>query len=485
MLYQEKYIKYKNKYINLKNLQKGGLDCDNERVFNNIHGTCWMISIQMIFSFGDVTSNSIECIMKSLKMSDKEKYINTQIQIVENDCNLKKVLPNNIFNIDKINYLKIIIDKFIDRYNSKVFNINKKEIILDDTKNPKRCELLILNNFKELFNEYILDKDTSGGDMDEQYLFTNILSIFFLNYKVSFINYYPNNFNNIEYDDQNDIGILISTIDHVCCFFICNNIEKYCNDNDNKIYTCNWKKLLKKTSDINNLYIKENDCIIILNKEQYKCYENKSEISKVLCLTIISKNIKINNLDNQINNIINKRNLDTITDSKLLNILGEIYEFGCLGIKKNYKKAIEYYKISADKGNSHSQYSLAMIYYYSKGEEQNHTNAFKYFSLTAEQGNNSALYQLGLMYYNGHSVKPSFPTAIEYFTLAADQENIEAQDFLGNYYYKMYMEYKDVKKYYKYVIKYYNNAIKYNKLAVQHGNSNSKLLLQKLYNLSK
>jgi hypothetical protein len=59
MSYYEKYMKYKNKYISLRHdasaknvvLQSGGLDCNNDRVYKNILGTCWMVAIQTIFFF--------------------------------------------------------------------------------------------------------------------------------------------------------------------------------------------------------------------------------------------------------------------------------------------------------------------------------------------------------------------------------------------------------------------------------------------------
>ena len=46
--------------LNSKLKQKGGMDCVNDRVFKNILGTCWMISIQMMMCFGDATKDQIE-----------------------------------------------------------------------------------------------------------------------------------------------------------------------------------------------------------------------------------------------------------------------------------------------------------------------------------------------------------------------------------------------------------------------------------------
>ena len=44
-----KYIKYKKKYLSLKNQLGGLIDCDDKYYFfENFQGTCWMISILMI-----------------------------------------------------------------------------------------------------------------------------------------------------------------------------------------------------------------------------------------------------------------------------------------------------------------------------------------------------------------------------------------------------------------------------------------------------
>jgi TPR repeat protein len=467
MSYQQKYIKYKNKYMYLKKIQKGGLDCNNEIAFKNILGTCWMITIQMIFSFGDVTSKSIECIMKSIQINDKIKYINAQIQKVKNDNNLKKVLPNNIFNIDKIDYLKNILDKFIDRYTSKVLNINSEKLVINPKKNTKRCELLLQNNFKNLFNEY--NENTVGGNIIEEYLFANILSIFFLGYKINFISYYQNNFNKIEYNDKEDIGIIVEIYKHVCCFFICNNTQKYYNDNDNKIIDCNWKELLQQTNDTNNLYIKNKECLIILNKEQYKYYKNKFELSKVLCLTLVTKNLKNNKLINQINNIINKKNLDNIYDKSLLTILGNYYEKGVL-VDQNYKNTLKYYKLAADQGDDYAQYYLGMIYQNGEIVEQNYQKALDYYSQSACRGNALAQYNLGWMYYNAKGTEQNFQEAIKYFKSSAEQGYDKALHNLAGMYYDgegVTQDYKEAAKYYTF--------------AADQGYVNSQYILAEMY----
>ena len=342
--YLEKYLKYKSKYQKLKNIQKGGIPCTKEDVFKNLFGTCWAVSIQMIITFGDVTGDNLNKIMSSFKVDDNYEhninskicFINRQIERVQNDSELKQVFPTDIFNHDNISKLKIILDSFIDRYYSKVFkikNLLKKE--LNDKDNPKRCELVIAKNFKKLFNSYTdfseeenLDTNLYGGNIIDDYLFSNLLSTFFLGYKVSFKNYYENDFNKIEYIDDTDIGIIIFIKNHACCFFTCNGTEKYYNNLDKIIYDCHWKEQLKKSNDNgNSLYVKNNSCLIFLNKESYESYPNKNTISKVYNLIVVSKYKADNLLDNEIQKLINKTNLESINDKLLQYYIGSYYNF--------------------------------------------------------------------------------------------------------------------------------------------------------------
>jgi len=78
MDYKNKYLKYKNKYIALKSnvfnniliksynnkpelVQIGGvLPCNKDLFFHNNFGTCWNISIDMIFLFGHLTQDIVQ-----------------------------------------------------------------------------------------------------------------------------------------------------------------------------------------------------------------------------------------------------------------------------------------------------------------------------------------------------------------------------------------------------------------------------------------
>ena len=120
--YKDKYLKYKNKYLQLKKIQKGGsVDCND--VYNNALGTCWAVAIHTIFTFGEATSGHLETIMKSFNLfsvfDSQNDFIANQIQKVQQNLQFKNIFLDYIYS-DNILYLQNILNKFIHRYYSKV-----------------------------------------------------------------------------------------------------------------------------------------------------------------------------------------------------------------------------------------------------------------------------------------------------------------------------------------------------------------------------
>ena len=156
------------------------------------------------------------------------------------------------------------MNKFIERYNSKITLPEKPENIEFDLSNPERCELVIAQNFKKLFEYSILTihEDSYEADVLSAFLFANLLSLFFLNHKVSFTNHYDN-FNLINFDINNDLGIIMQIESHYCCLYICDGKQKFYNDNNKIVYDCEWIKLLKTT---NTLYVEKDKNLSMANK---------------------------------------------------------------------------------------------------------------------------------------------------------------------------------------------------------------------------
>jgi TPR repeat protein len=440
-----KYIKYKTKYLNLKydNNQYGGGIVPCDKGYNNAFGTCWAVSLQTILSSGHLTSDQLNETMKSFQKDDgsvtaikenSEKFIEQQIKEIQSNTELTNAFAHyKIFEHGKIDFLKDILRTFIERYYNKFMDIQftKKPLgYINPRTNKQRCEYRIANDFQKLFDlSHLIERKSEFGEfVYGQYLFCNLLSIFFLDYKVSFRNYY-NNFSSIEFDDKNDLGILISIKDHVCCLFICDG-EKFYNDNNKKIYNCKWKDLLRQGTTGKQLYIIEGCLEFIDDIKTYK--GDIKKISKVFYLTVISKHTKEDTtLDIDIKRLLEFTELDKIKDMEIQEIVGEHYDK-----KHQFYEALKFYDLAAKQGYYLYQYNLGIMLYKGEGGVQDYVQAREYFKLAADQGYANAQYMLGTMLYKGDGGVQDYVQAREYFKLAADQGHANAQYELGKMLYK-------------------------------------------------
>jgi hypothetical protein len=337
-----KYIKYKTKYLNLKydNNQYGGGIVPCDKGYANALGTCWAVSLQVILSSGHLTSDQLNKIMESFQQGvasvigikeNIEKFIEQQIREIKSNTELTNAFAHyKIFVDDNIVIVKDILRTFIERYYNKFMDIQftpKPFGYINPKTNQERCEYRIAISFNKLFNTSHIGQPSNnfGNFIYSWYLFCNLLSIFFLDYKVSFTNYYDN-FNTIIFKDDNDLGILIqitnNIVKHVCSLFICNDKQKFYNDNDKdqKIYDYNWKDLLQQGTTGKKLYIVNGN---LQYGEYNESYMGKS-IFKVEFLTVISKyNEEDTTLDEDIKTALIGNQLTTIKDRSLLTTIGK------------------------------------------------------------------------------------------------------------------------------------------------------------------
>ena len=433
MDYYNKYIKYKTKYLELKydNNQYGGVIVPCNKGINNFIGTCWAVAIHMILFFGHLTSEEFYKIMEQFKISTiaeeritlRDSFIEEQIERVDKDLHLYDFLPAYIFKQPKRYFLKIMLTKIIDRYNSKVFEspITIKPSDINDKTNPQRCETVISENYKKLFDYEIINygSNQSGGAAEQEgYLFCNLLSIIFLKHKVSFTNYY-NNFSLIDFKDETDLGILITIEGHVCCLFICNGKGQYYNDNDKQIYTCDWKELLNTTAT--NLYVKRYGCLQFIDDSTIDM-NDEALISKVLYLTKISKYEKDSELDNDILKALTLTHTETIRDPNLLLNLGEMYYWGKGGIDKDLTKAFDFYTRCVNNGGILPRVYSALgdMYYNGTVVKKDLKKAFDLFTISVNNrlSHPFAYYMLGTMYEDGINTTVNLKEAFKLYTQA-------------------------------------------------------------------
>ena len=473
MSYYEKYVKYKNKYIALKHdasaknvvLQSGGLYCNNYRVYKNMLGTCWMVAIQTIFSFGDATSGLLE---KNIKEVRNLKFLIERAKLIPG---VEDILPG-IFDPPKVDYLMNILRKFKERYKSKVYGVRNANYPHGaKLENKDRCELVIAKNCKYLtkdIDNFISGSSSYAATIISEYLFSNILSIFLLGWKTSFTNYYNCEFSNIIYNSD-DLGIIIQINGHSSCFFVCNGVEKYYNDNDNEIIDCKWKKMLKKTSKHNCLYIQEKGCVLLLTDEEYNMRRDKSILYKIEILAVLSKAWRPNSFDNDMQHLI-KGNYSEIKDIKLNILVGEWYNFEMF----NIPNAIKHYEMASDQGNIWAQTQLGDIYVYDPNVKDIH-ESIKYYEMAADQGNIYAQKRLGDIYLTEPHVK-DIHESIKYYEMAADQGDKDAQNKLG-YIYETRLTVNTTNE----AINNRNNSIKYYEMAADQGYSSAQVKLGDIY----
>ena len=108
-------------------------------------------------------------------------------------------------------------------------------------------------------------------------------------------------------------------------------------------------------------------------------------------------------------------------DAGAQNHLGILYLFGGDGIKKDSRKAIHWFQLSATQGNSNAQYELGVLYEEGEGVAKSYPKAIHWFRLSATQGNSNAQYELGVLYEEGEGVAKSYPKAIHWHLLVWPQ----------------------------------------------------------------
>lgn len=455
-MYYDKYMKYKNKYLQLKNQIGGETFC--EKAYKNILGTCWAVAIQTMLTFSDVTSKNLKTVMQSFDFKTKNDFIKNRIEQVKSNPQLNDFFPNNIFNHLNDIYLKNVLDKFIDRYYSKVLEIKNPKTPIETmyiVSNKGRCEFQIDQNFKKIFNipfyKYI-KKSIHGGNYYDDFLLSNLLSIFFLNHKVSFKRYFFDEYNLINFDNQNDIGIIVFIKGHACCLYMCDGQPKYYNDNDYEVYNFDWINLLKKTSHTDKLYVKKGFGLLVLNDELLK-HEIIEDISIVDYLIVVSKHNKDTDFDIDLINELNL-NLDKINNIDILVKVGKGYEeegnyekatksyelawkkevnyeilYNLIRLNKSFKKydkVIYYYKIGVNLGNKQFMWELGKFYNFLGKDKE----ALKYLKMADSKKSFAIKYDIAIL-----NVKmKNFEEAFKNFKTIADEVGIQFHLIVGYMY---------------------------------------------------
>lgn len=110
--------------------------------------------------------------------------------------------------------------------------------------------------------------------------------------------------------------------------------------------------------------------------------------------------------------------------------LGIYYAKG-LGVEKNLVEAVKWFRKAAEQGNVRAQFNLGVCYAFGLGIEKNLVEAVKWYRKAAEQGEPVAQYFLGVCYANGNGVEKNLVEAVKWYRKAAEQGVADAQFDLG------------------------------------------------------
>jgi len=283
MSYLDKYLKYKNKYLQLKKQIGSGINCDDISKFglNNRIGSCWNVTIQTVMFYGDPYRDEIQ---EKLEKFSSETIINNAIK----NNNLELLLPSHL--LDENNKIldsskKLLVDfiedfkkrfliKIEDSYNNKIDSSDTNKTKLN-RRNSFTCEIDFVTKF---FNLYKINKETYGGSFYDSKKLFNLLYVTLVNRGIDLLDILPFqiiDLKEIKKSFSIEIIIKIDHESHAVTFFKCNGAEKFCNNN--KIIDYKWSSFFEKLIDLNknkiNYKIKLHKLegpIIFFNNKLYK-----------------------------------------------------------------------------------------------------------------------------------------------------------------------------------------------------------------------
>ena len=126
-------------------------------------------------------------------------------------------------------------------------------------------------------------------------------------------------------------------------------------------------------------------------------------------------------------------------------MLGELYA-NALGVKRDYAKAVDWYRRASDGGDREGMFALAMLRLAGRGGPVDREEAAKLLASAAKLGNAKAAYNLALLYLDGQTLPQDLKRAAELLRVAADAGNPEAQYALATFYKEGTGVPKDVEK---------------------------------------
>jgi TPR repeat protein len=120
-------------------------------------------------------------------------------------------------------------------------------------------------------------------------------------------------------------------------------------------------------------------------------------------------------------------------DPKAMTLLGELYAEG-LGVPQDDRRAAEWYKLAAARGDSNAMFALAMFALSGRAGPRDREASTQWLAAAAKLGHPLAAYDLALLYIEGQMFPQDFSRAAELLRIAAQGGSADAQYALGTFY---------------------------------------------------
>ena len=330
MTYYEKYLKYKNKYLALKNQHGGECICPIDGIgFHQFQNACWHDDLMMMFCFADGIKEVIQTILNTYT---DDSFVEAFVEDKFKDDNESNLLPINIEkeNIDLFKskcklYLSSMAKRYYNFINAQKIPQLKRQ---ESNMMSEHCvrNIFDINNINTNdINEY----KGMGGSKTHSILTVNMMNYLFYKNTPKYIWQYvirnnttPISSISLSIRLSSNIIIEINQISggfivggHVISLFKCNNKYYFYNNegiNDNKDITIiefnwfdaitKWSRRVKKQAEICE------DLNIIKSAPEFdtifKKYNNESFI--IDSITTYQSQVKTNDEDIYNNNYINE-----------------------------------------------------------------------------------------------------------------------------------------------------------------------------------
>lgn len=118
------------------------------------------------------------------------------------------------------------------------------------------------------------------------------------------------------------------------------------------------------------------------------------------------------------------------TNVRAMTRIAMMYKRG-LGVKRNYKEALEWYEKAAATGDANSVFNVGTFHLSGLGVKQSYKEAIKWFTLASEMGCADADYQMGCLYFSGTGVEQDYRQAIDWYQKAAERRYLGALVNIG------------------------------------------------------